>query len=112
MTKTEYFKCKFTNITQETNLKVRLDSQVISKRESFKYIGSTVGQSKLSCPKDESSGDEDVRWMREHTRRDMARNEDIRDKVGVSTVVDKLRESSLRWFGHVKRRCPNPNKEV
>ncbi|KAG5628789.1 hypothetical protein H5410_000506, partial [Solanum commersonii] len=36
---------------------------------------------------------------------DKIRNEVIREKVGVASVVDKLREARLRWFGHVKRRC-------
>ncbi|KAG5627914.1 hypothetical protein H5410_013132 [Solanum commersonii] len=27
-----------------------------------------------------------------------------KEKVGVASVVDKLREARLRWFGHVKRR--------
>ncbi|KAG5591785.1 hypothetical protein H5410_042299 [Solanum commersonii] len=38
-----------------------------------------------------------------HTRSDRIRNEVIREKVGVASVVDKLREARLRWFGHVKR---------
>ncbi|XP_070017191.1 uncharacterized protein LOC142172467 [Nicotiana tabacum] len=37
-------------------------------------------------------------------RKDKIRNEVIRDKVGVASVEDKLRESRLRWFGHVKMR--------
>ncbi|XP_070056715.1 uncharacterized protein [Nicotiana tomentosiformis] len=45
-----------------------------------------------------------LRWMCEHTRKDGIRNKVIRDKVGVASVEDKLRESRLRWFGHVKRR--------
>ncbi|KAG5591816.1 hypothetical protein H5410_042330 [Solanum commersonii] len=40
-----------------------------------------------------------------HTRSDKIRNEVIREEVGVASVVDKLREARLRWFGHVKRRC-------
>ncbi|WMV41945.1 hypothetical protein MTR67_035330 [Solanum verrucosum] len=46
-----------------------------------------------------------LRWMCGHTRSDRIRNEVIREKVGVASVVDKLREARLRWFGHVKRRC-------
>ncbi|KAG5606833.1 hypothetical protein H5410_028325 [Solanum commersonii] len=46
-----------------------------------------------------------LRWMCWHTRSDKIRNEVIREKVGVASVVDKLREAKLRWFGHVKRRC-------
>ncbi|XP_070019926.1 uncharacterized protein [Nicotiana sylvestris] len=32
------------------------------------------------------------------------RNKDVRGKVGVASMEDKLQESRLRWFGHVKRR--------
>lgn len=39
-----------------------------------------------------------------HTKSDRIKNEDIRDKVGVASVVDKMREAKLRWFGYVKRR--------
>ncbi|KAL3327411.1 hypothetical protein AABB24_035204, partial [Solanum stoloniferum] len=45
-----------------------------------------------------------LRWMCGHTRSDKIRNEVIREKVGVASMVDKLREARLRWFGHVKRR--------
>ena len=34
------------------------------------------------------------------------RNEVIRDKVGLASIGDKLRESRLRWFGYVLRRDP------
>ncbi|KAG5601412.1 hypothetical protein H5410_032782 [Solanum commersonii] len=44
-----------------------------------------------------------LRWMCGHTRSDKIRNEVIREKVGVASMVDKLREARLRWFGHVKR---------
>lgn len=45
-----------------------------------------------------------LRWMCGHTRLDKIRNECIRNKVGVVTIEDKLREWRLRWFGHVMRR--------
>ncbi|XP_070042863.1 uncharacterized protein [Nicotiana tomentosiformis] len=45
-----------------------------------------------------------LRWMCGHTRLDRIRNEVIRDKVGVASVEENMREARLRWFGHVKRR--------
>ncbi|KAH0465637.1 hypothetical protein IEQ34_005740 [Dendrobium chrysotoxum] len=45
-----------------------------------------------------------LRWMSGFILRDRIRNEHIREKVGVAPVEDKIRESRLRWFGHIKRR--------
>ncbi|PHT72599.1 hypothetical protein T459_23384 [Capsicum annuum] len=45
-----------------------------------------------------------LRWMCGHTRKDRVRNTIIREKVGVNSVEDKMREVRLRWFGHVMRR--------
>ncbi|KAG5580522.1 hypothetical protein H5410_051149 [Solanum commersonii] len=47
-----------------------------------------------------------------HTRSDKIRNEVIREKVGVASVVDKLREARLRWFGHVKGGGLSAHEEV
>ncbi|KAG2584028.1 hypothetical protein PVAP13_6KG257624 [Panicum virgatum] len=47
-----------------------------------------------------------LRWFCEHTRRDRVRNEAIRDRVGVATIVEKLTQHRQRWFGHVQRRPP------
>lgn len=46
-----------------------------------------------------------LRWICSHTRSDKIRNEDISNKVGVASMVDKRREMRMRWFGHAKRRC-------
>ena len=43
-------------------------------------------------------------WMCGHTRLDKIRNEVIRNKVGLTSIADKMRESRLRWFWHVQRR--------
>ncbi|KAG5577315.1 hypothetical protein H5410_057449 [Solanum commersonii] len=131
-TKTKYLRCNFSDVVEEENVEVRLATQIIPKRESFKYLGSVI----------QGSGDIDddvthcirVAWMkwrlasgvlcdkkitsrlkgkfyrvvvRSALLRDKIRNEVIREKVGVASVVDKLREARLRWFGHVKRRGAN-----
>jgi hypothetical protein len=41
-----------------------------------------------------------------HTRRDRVRNDDIRDRLGVAPIEEKLIQHRLRWFGHVQRRPP------
>ncbi|XP_019256270.1 PREDICTED: uncharacterized protein LOC109234657 [Nicotiana attenuata] len=41
-TKIEYLECKFSCATQVEDEDVRLDTQVIPKRESFKYFGSII----------------------------------------------------------------------
>ena len=41
--------------------------------------------------------------MCEYTRLDRIRNEVIREKVGVASIEDKMRETRLRWFGHAKK---------
>jgi hypothetical protein len=47
-----------------------------------------------------------LRWCCGHTRRDRVRNDDIRDRVGVASIEEKLIQHRLRWFGHVQRRPP------
>nr|XP_009592747.2 uncharacterized protein LOC104089527 [Nicotiana tomentosiformis] len=41
-TKTEYVECKFSNGTQEGDMEVRLDTQVVPKRANFKYLESII----------------------------------------------------------------------
>jgi hypothetical protein len=38
------------------------------------------------------------------TRHDKIRNDNIRERVGVVPIVEKMVETQLRWFGHVERR--------
>jgi len=48
-----------------------------------------------------------IRWMCGFTRLDRIRNVAIREGVGVAPLEEKLRETRLRWFGHIKRRSVN-----
>jgi hypothetical protein len=45
-----------------------------------------------------------LRWICGHTRRDRVRNNDIRERLGVAPVEEKLMQHRLRWFGHMQRR--------
>jgi hypothetical protein len=47
-----------------------------------------------------------LRWCCGHTRSDRVRNDDIRDRVGVPQIKEKLIQHRLRWFEHVQRRPP------
>ncbi|PVH64663.1 hypothetical protein PAHAL_2G327100 [Panicum hallii] len=47
-----------------------------------------------------------LRWFCGHTRRNRVRNEEIRDRIGVAPIEEKLIQHRLRWFGHVQRRPP------
>jgi len=49
-----------------------------------------------------------IRWICGYTRLDKIRNEVIRDLVKVAPIEDRMRESRLRWFGHVKRSVDAP----
>ena len=45
-----------------------------------------------------------LRWMCDNTRRNDVRNEDIRTKIDIAPIEEKMRENRLRWFSHVRRR--------
>jgi hypothetical protein len=39
-------------------------------------------------------------------RKDRTGNDDIRDKLGVAPIQEKLVQHRLRWFGHIQRKPP------
>jgi len=45
-----------------------------------------------------------LRWMSEVIGEDRIRNEYIRESVGIASIMDKMRENKLKWFGHEERR--------
>jgi hypothetical protein len=47
-----------------------------------------------------------LRWICGHTRKDQIKNDDIRDKLGVTSIQEKLVQHRLRWFDHIQRRSP------
>ena len=44
-----------------------------------------------------------LRWIMGVTLHDKKRNEDIRRQLGVADIAEKVRETRLRWYGHVQR---------
>jgi hypothetical protein len=44
-----------------------------------------------------------LQWICGHTRRDQVRNNDIRERLGVTSVEEKLVQHRLRWFGHIQQ---------
>jgi hypothetical protein len=56
-----------------------------------------------------------LRWIYGHTRRDRIRNDNIRERLGVVPVEEKLVQHRLRWFGHMQQRpadAPIRNKVI
>jgi hypothetical protein len=45
-----------------------------------------------------------LRWICGQTRRDRVRNDDIRERLGVAPLEEKLMQHRLRWFEHMQRR--------
>ncbi|XP_073950972.1 uncharacterized protein [Choristoneura fumiferana] len=45
-----------------------------------------------------------LRWAVGVTRLDKVRNEHIRGSYKVAPIADKVKESRMRWYGHVMRR--------
>jgi cation diffusion facilitator CzcD-associated flavoprotein CzcO len=45
-------------------------------------------------------------WICGHKRKDRIRNNDIRDKLRVASIQEKLVQHHLRWFGHIQQRPP------
>ena len=44
-----------------------------------------------------------LRWISGNTPKDRIQNEELHLKIGVAPIDEKMRESRLRWFGHIQR---------
>ncbi len=44
-----------------------------------------------------------LRLIRGVTRLDRMRNDDIREELGVDSVLELIEQNILRWYGHIKR---------
>jgi hypothetical protein len=44
-----------------------------------------------------------LRWICGNIRKDRVQNDDIRERLRVAPVKEKLVQHRLRWFGHIQR---------
>jgi hypothetical protein len=51
-------------------------------------------------------------WICGHTGKDRIRNDDIKDKLGVALIQEKLVQHRLRWFGYIQRRPPEASVRI
>nr|GEY67031.1 RNA-directed DNA polymerase from mobile element jockey-like [Tanacetum cinerariifolium] len=92
--KTEYLRCDFGRyevVHQEMD--IRIKDQILQPKKSFRYLGSVLHRSGRI-----------VDDVAHRIRADMISNEVFRAALDVDSIIDKMREGRLRWFGHVKRR--------
>jgi len=54
-----------------------------------------LGYKKISCPEDECNRDVHASLNVWYTRRDKVRNKDIRTKLGVALIEEKMRKNCL-----------------
>ncbi|GKE40557.1 retrovirus-related pol polyprotein LINE-1 [Tanacetum coccineum] len=80
--KTEYLRCDFGNeeIAHSEDVNICIGDKILQPKESFWYLGSMLHKSRRI--------DEDV----------------YRAQLEADTIINKMREGRLRWFGHVRRR--------
>ncbi|XP_065675618.1 uncharacterized protein LOC136091834 [Hydra vulgaris] len=45
-----------------------------------------------------------IRWMCGVTLKDKKSSDDLRKRLGIVSVSDRVRQGRLRWFGHVERK--------
>ena len=76
-------------------------------RSAMLYGMETVAMTKRQERKMEVAEMKMLRFSLGMTRVNRLRNEEIRERLGVTELEAKLREARLRWMGHVHRREDN-----
>ncbi|GKB52505.1 hypothetical protein Tco_0903258 [Tanacetum coccineum] len=129
--KAEYLRCDFGNgeIAHNKDVDICIGDKILQPKESFRYLGSMLHKfgridedvsiairpamlygsecwpiTKALANRVEVAKLKMLRWTYGKTLRDMIPNEVYRAQLEVETIINKMREGQLRWFGHVKRR--------
>ncbi|GKA40650.1 retrovirus-related pol polyprotein LINE-1 [Tanacetum coccineum] len=117
--KTEYLRCDFGRyevVHQEVD--VRIGDRILQPKESFRYLGVAIRPAmlyrskclpimKAQANRVEVTELRMLVWTYGKTMVDMIPNGVFRAGLDVDSIIDKMREGRLRWFGHVKRRPQN-----
>ncbi|KAG5593994.1 hypothetical protein H5410_035226 [Solanum commersonii] len=109
-----YLECELGDAVYEIDVEVKFDME--GSRDINEDVTQCIGEalmkwklaSGVSCDKNVSSklkGEFYRVTMCRHFRSDKIRHENVRAKVRVVSVRDKLKEAKLKWFDNVKRRC-------
>ena len=85
-------------------LKVKGKMYKTMVRPAMLYGMETVGVTKKHQKQMEVAEMRMLRFSMGITRKDKIRNQEVREKLSVCQLERKLRETRLRWYGHVKRR--------
>ncbi|GJT31497.1 retrovirus-related pol polyprotein LINE-1 [Tanacetum coccineum] len=127
--KTKYLRCDFNWNENDRNkeAEIRIGEPILEMNESFRYLGSVIHKfgrkeddvthciqagwlkwrvplTKVQANRMEVVEMRMLRWTCGKTILDMIPNGAFRRNLQVATIVNKMREGRLRWFGHVKRR--------
>nr|GEX79159.1 craniofacial development protein 2 [Tanacetum cinerariifolium] len=113
--KTKYLSCDFSNseIAHNEEVKVCIGDKILQPMEFFRYLGSILHKSgridedvahriKAAWLKMEVA---ELRMLRLTCGKTMLDTNGVyRAELEVETIINKMREGRLRWFGHVRRR--------
>nr|GEU51497.1 UDP-glucose:glycoprotein glucosyltransferase [Tanacetum cinerariifolium] len=110
--KTEYQRCDFSirEITHNEIVDIRIGDKILLPKESFRYLGSMLHKSErihedvATELKVEVAKLRMLRWTCGKTLLDMIPNGVYKAQLEVESIINKMKEVRLRWFGHVKRR--------
>ena len=92
-------------------LKSKIQRQVV--RPAMLYSSETWATRKKDEDRIDVNEMRMLRWECGLTRRDKVRNEHIRGTLKITPISNKVKESRLRWYGHVKRReAEHPIRKV
>ncbi|GKE58337.1 retrovirus-related pol polyprotein LINE-1, partial [Tanacetum coccineum] len=119
----------YDSITHNEEVDIRIGDKILQPKESFRYLGSMLYKfgridEDVSNQIDEVEGGHRkcwpitkalankvkvaelrmLRWTCGKTLLDMISNGVYRAQLEVETIINKMREGQLRWFGHVRRR--------